>query len=176
MTITIRSARIGDEQGIARVRVETWRTAYRGIVNEAHLNNLSVDMIAEQFADVLGDEQEPYELFAAETEQGEVVGFALAGPEKSGRTDYTGEVYAIYILEDCQGSGIGRRLMGAAAEALQKKGFGSMLVWILTDNPHRQFYEKLGGTRLDSDTIVVDGQELDITAYGWADISGLIEA
>jgi hypothetical protein len=40
---TIREARISDAPGIARVRVDTWRTAYRGIVSDEHLNGLSCE-------------------------------------------------------------------------------------------------------------------------------------
>lgn len=39
----IREATLSDACGIAKVHVDTWRTAYKGIINDEFLNELSYD-------------------------------------------------------------------------------------------------------------------------------------
>lgn len=61
-------------------------------------------------------------VFVAETENGEVIGFADCGNERSG--DYPGiegEVYAIYILEAYQGQNIGKLKKVIQARRRQKR-------------------------------------------------------
>ena len=48
-----------------------------------------------------------------------------------------------------------------------------MLVWVLAENPSRQFYEALGGQELGQQEITVGGATLVEVAYGWKDIGGL---
>ena len=88
--------------------------------------------------------------FVAETENGDIVGFANAGPEREGDRIYRGELYAIYILEEYQRIGLGRRLFSSVTRRLLADGFNSMLLWVLEDNrPAIRFYESLGGEQVD---------------------------
>jgi len=43
MTICIRRANISDANGLARVHVDTWRTAYHGIIPDEFLSNMSYE-------------------------------------------------------------------------------------------------------------------------------------
>ncbi len=43
MSITIRPATAGDAPAIARVRIDGWRTAYRGLVPDAGVDAMDVD-------------------------------------------------------------------------------------------------------------------------------------
>ena len=112
-------------------------------------------------------------VFVAEDPRGRIVGFVSGGPERNDDTAYPGELYAIYLLESCQGQGLGRRLVGALVEWFLSRGWQSMLLWVLEDNPSRGFYEALGGVRIKQETISIGGTELVEIAYGWTDISPL---
>ncbi|EKP95233.1 GNAT family N-acetyltransferase [Thermaerobacter subterraneus] len=103
-----------------------------------------------------------------------VVGFAAAGPERSGDPEFRGELGAIYVLEEYQGRGVGRRLVAAAVRELLARGHRSMLVWVLAQNPYRRFYETLGGTRVRTRTIAIGGVDLEEWGYGWANLEGLL--
>lgn len=46
-----------------------------------------------------------------------------------------------------------------------------MLIWVLTENPARRFYEKLGGRVVDTGSDRVKGVELQHVAYGWLDLT-----
>src|SRR5699024_4922489 len=113
-------------------------------------------------------------VYVAETDDGEIVGFSTGGKEREGKYDgYDGELYAIYIFEEYQGKGIGKKLVQPVADELIKAGFRSMLVWVLKDNDAKHFYEKLGGKYIDTADITIGGAKLKEIAYGWSDLNDL---
>lgn len=78
------------------------------------------------------------------------MGFAHAGPEREGETGYDAELYAIYLLQEHQSRGVGRRLTIAAGRGALSAGMTSMMLWALEDNYNvRRFYEALGGAAVD---------------------------
>lgn len=105
-----------------------------------------------------------------------MVGFVGGGPEQEANPAFGAELYAIYLYEDYQRRGVGRRLVSALAEALSALGFSSMLLWVLEDNPAaRSFYVSLGGEELGRKTITIGGRDLTEVSYGWRDIESLRE-
>ena len=114
--IRIRPAESGDVSSIARVHVDTWRTAYRGVLPERFLAELSYADRERMWQRVLGEHQERHIAFVADHPADRVVGFALAAPSQ--HPQFAGEVLAIYVLAGHQGRGIGRRLIEATAGAL----------------------------------------------------------
>jgi hypothetical protein len=50
-----------------------------------------------------------------------------------------------------------------------------LLVWVLSDNTARRFYEALGGKYVRAATITIGGVPLPDCAYGWRDISVLVD-
>lgn len=170
----IREAVPGDAAGIARVHVESWRTTYRGVVPQAFLDGLSVEHRTRWWDGMFARADRRRCVFVAEDDDGQVIGFAFAGPESRGDRVYTGEVYAIYLLARHQRRGIGRRLMGAAVERLAALDMQSMLLWVLAENhPSRRFYEAIGGQELRTEPIEIGGAELEEAAYGWTDTAAL---
>jgi GNAT superfamily N-acetyltransferase len=103
------------------------------------------------------------------------VGFASGGPERSGDSVYTGEVYAIYLLASWQGQGIGRQLIATVVRQLIQRGFTSLLIWVLVDNPSRRFFEALGGQPVRDRLEMTGGVEVKDVAYGWLDARTLID-
>lgn len=171
----IRSAAPPDAEALARVHGETWRTAYRGIVPDAHLDRLasSYDKRVARWREGLTNPIPGTFVLVAEQE-GRVVAFATGGAERDGHPVYKGELWAVYVLAEFQRRGIGRRLTHAVATELQRRGFASMLVWVLRDNPSRAFYERLGGMPAGEKEIEIGGKKLVEVAYGWEDIGRLI--
>jgi GNAT superfamily N-acetyltransferase len=107
-------------------------------------------------------------VFVAEIE-GKVVGFASGGPIREPLAAYDAELYAIYLLEEVQGRGIGKDLLSAVAEALVGKDHTSMLAWVL-EHPAVRFYEKTGAEHLMSKQIEIGGISLTELALGWPDL------
>jgi len=170
----IRAAQLADMTAVARVNVDSWRTTYRGIVPDDYLANRSYDERAAVFGKSLT--QEGVIFFVAEDEADGIVGFASAGPERTGNPEFRGELYAVYLLDHHQRHGIGADLVARVAESLRAAGFNSMLVWVLATNPACRFYERLGGTRIRTQTITIGGVSLEEVAYGWRGLAPLLLA
>jgi GNAT superfamily N-acetyltransferase len=168
METQIRRAGVEDADAIALVQVESWRTTYRGIVPDAFLASLSAEVRAakwkEQFA--AGNSW----IFVAEGKAG-IIGFASGGRLRDAMAGYDGELYAIYLLREHQGNGVGRRLILALTEALRNGGFGSMVVWVLERNPAVRFYRAMGGAEIGRKAIEIGGAELWELALGWPDVA-----
>ncbi len=64
MSWTVRRARPGDAEEIARINVEGWRASYRGIVSGAALAELDVQRVAEEYRGVI-DMPDPVAVFLA---------------------------------------------------------------------------------------------------------------
>ena len=107
MTLRVRVAHLDDAGPIARVQVDAWRTTYAGIVPTAYLAGRSSRDRESQWTDILSAGRPPESNFVAETDGGEIVGFAGGGPEREGNPTYRGELYAVYLLEQYQGRGRG---------------------------------------------------------------------
>ena len=175
MGIRVRAANLDDAGPVARVQVDAWRTTYAGIVPTEYLAGLSYRDRESKWTDILSAGRPAESNFVAETDGGEIVGFAGGGPEREGNPTYRGELYAIYLFDRYQRVGVGRRLVSAVARQLVVDGFRSMLVWVLEDNrPACAFYESLGGPRVDRKTVTIGGAELAEVSYGWSDVAGLV--
>ncbi len=171
ITITIRPASLDDAPGIARVHVDSWRTTYRGIVPDSVLDSIDYDTRAGAWRRGISDTTSSQRVSVAETPVGEIIGFVASGPERSGDyPGYTGEIYAIYLLEAWQGLGLGRRLMIVGVNALLEQGHESMIIWALTENPACDFYSRMGGRPIATQTVTMGRKTLEETGFGWDNI------
>jgi L-amino acid N-acyltransferase YncA len=169
----IREATPDDIAGIARVHVDAWRTTYRGIVPDAHLDGLSYERSESKWRRIFAQQVAGAFVLVVEDDAGRIVGFANGGPEREGDPIYRGEVGGIYLLAEIRRRGVGHSLMAEAARRLLAHGFETLLVWVLAPNPSRNFYAALGGRPIKEKPITIGGAELIEVAYGWADIRPL---
>ncbi|MDF2630153.1 MAG: family N-acetyltransferase [Symbiobacteriaceae bacterium] len=112
-------------------------------------------------------------VFVAEDEAGEVVAFVSGGAERSGDSEYKGELQGLYALKRVHGQGVGRALVGAMVGWLVERGFDSMLLWVLDTNPTRRFYEHLGGVACREKTEQLGDAVLREIGYGWKELGRL---
>lgn len=173
--LIIRDACIEDSPAIARVHIDSWRTTYKGIVPSEVLENLSYQERQELWHDRLADQNQRGCILVAQEDHGDILGFASGGQERTGKYGYDGELYAIYILENHQRQGIGTSLTRGIAKYLYQEGYTSMLVWVLAENPSRNFYQRLGGEEVAEQGITIGAAELSEIAYGWHDLSMLVK-
>lgn len=127
------------------MHVASWLTTYRGIVPDVVLAKLSVERREEAWASGLNNPARSQPVWVAEVD-GRVVGFADSGPARDDNVPAgTMELYAIYLLQDCQRQGWGRQLWEKVLDTAQRVAAPGIVVWVLEDNhPARQFYERLG--------------------------------
>jgi GNAT superfamily N-acetyltransferase len=135
----IRRARPEDAVGLARVHVSSWQAAYRGLIDQAFLDSLDVEVRASWWDRVLAREAN---LVHVGEVDGVVEGFCTVGASSE---DGWGEVYAIYVTPEHWGTGMGRDLLTAGEAVLAGAGFDRALLWVLDGNVRgRRFYERQG--------------------------------
>ncbi|WP_036283877.1 GNAT family N-acetyltransferase [Methylocystis sp. ATCC 49242] len=140
--VSIRHARPGDAEEIARVHDASWRDAYRGVIPGVELER----MIARRgpswwhSAIVRGTG-----LLVLDYDS-QIVGYSTYGRNRVPSMPYSGEVFELYLAPQHQGLGFGRRLFNAARRELAEHGYLSTIVWALADNDKAlHFYRSLGG-------------------------------
>ncbi|WP_263375217.1 GNAT family N-acetyltransferase [Granulicella aggregans] len=100
----VRLASPQDASAIAHVHVASWRTTYAGIVPDEYLKTLNEADRLPMWQDWLTRD---LEIYVADLD-GEVVGFATAGPVREPLDRCDAELYAIYLLKGAQRRGLGK--------------------------------------------------------------------
>ena len=168
----LRRAEIKDVVGITRVHIQTWRTTYKDIIPDKIIQGMSYRVRDENWSQMLKEMIKNEIYYIAENENGEIIGFAVGGLERSGDPTYKGELMGIYILKKYQDIGIGRALVKIIVSELLKLGVNNMLVWVFKDNPYKTFYERLGGKVIKEK--LHEKFKLPVLAYGWDNLNNLI--
>jgi len=166
----IRPAQIDDTRDMARVHVDTWRTTYVGIVPDEHLVNLSYERCQAGWIEHLSNPKGEF-VFVAEAQLGQIVALASGGPLRETLGSFDGELYVLYVLQPFQRMGYGKRLVTQVAQALANKGYHSLVIWVLKDNPACHFYEGLGGYPTAEKVVEIGGKQLLDVAYVWPDLA-----
>jgi GNAT superfamily N-acetyltransferase len=169
--VRIRKAKIDDSAGLAKVQVDSYRTAYAGIFPQAYLDQFSYEEQEQDWRDWISSRPEDV-LYVAVLEPGGIVAYALARPGPTQIAPYDSELMALHVVRPHQRQGIGRWLVAAVAGQLQQKGCSSLMLWVLEENRARGFYERLGGHLL-GESKVSWCEKLEV-AYGWPEIEMLV--
>ncbi|RKL64746.1 GNAT family N-acetyltransferase [Salipaludibacillus neizhouensis] len=169
----IRISTLEDMPSIAKVHVESWRTTYKGIVDSQFIENLTYEWSEKRHLNVLSNKD--MFIYVVEDKQGNIIGFTSGGPERTNDPLYDGELHAIYLLDEYQGLGLGRKLFTAVTRRLREDGFNSLIVLVLENNiSAREFYKSLGGKEVREGMLELKGQKYKDIAYGWTEIASLI--
>lgn len=163
--IHYREATAADCRAVAEVHVRSWRESFADIVPQTFMDKMSVDNRTKAFAERFSDNS--YKMYVAEVPQRGIVGFADFGEPRESFGAFEAELYAIYLLLEFQGKGIGARLFGLVTEALVSRGKNSMYLLALEVSPYRRFYEKMGGQVTGRKQFALEGMMFDTVVYGW---------
>lgn len=165
MNISYRKAEATDAFALAKVHTLSWQATYKGIINDAYLTALDAEKKALWWESLI---KAGSTVQIAENKN--ILGFSTAGKCRDGDLLYVGQLYAIYLLPEWQRKGIGNILFKKAVEGLTLAGITSMKVWVLRDNPAKQFYRSLGGQYLGEEIIEIGSQKLIEECFGWPDL------
>jgi ribosomal protein S18 acetylase RimI-like enzyme len=141
----IRAAVSEDARAIAEVHVTAWQAAYRGLMPDSYLDELTVEKRAHFWQRVLAEPRSAT-LVVAEN-QASLAGFCLFGPtrDEDGRNKSTGEIIALNVRPHCWRRGVGRALCEFALREAQKRKWRLVTLWVLKGNERaHRFYEALG--------------------------------
>ncbi|MEV6416671.1 GNAT family N-acetyltransferase [Kribbella sp. NPDC051718] len=155
MVLEFRSAGVGDAEQVAGLHADSWRRHYRGAFADSFLDG---ELVAERVAvwsKRLG-EPEGTATIAAERD-GEFVGFVHVmfdvDPEWGSLVDN------LHVSHSQQRGGIGRQLLGRAAEAVVEQAVGdAMYLWVLEQNvAAQQFYLAVGAKCVETAPVAPPG-------------------
>ena len=169
----IRSAIDEDVKAIADIYVESWRSTYAGIIPDKVLIEMSVErqmvMWARAIHNTEGLKRE--KILVIEEDSFGVIGVGSCGFNRDRVTNYSGEVYTLYIHPDYQGRGYGEQLLAGLFNIMIAREYNTALVWVLALNPSRFFYEVMGGKRVSEREEKIWGTVLTEISYGWDDLA-----
>ena len=141
--ISIRTARPGDEAGIARVHDAAWRDAYRGVIPGRELERMIQRRGPTWWRQAIMGGTRLMVLDFAD----HIAGYASYGRNRMPQLAYNGEIFELYLAPEYQGGGLGRRMFETARTDLAAHGYGTFVVWALAGNERAvDFYQKLGGS------------------------------
>jgi GNAT superfamily N-acetyltransferase len=142
--IEIRSATQDDAAAIARIHIDSWRSAYRGLVPDSFLDALDYEARAQRLRESLG--RSSAEWYLAEG-RGELLGFVALDVCRDEDVDpkTTGEIQAIYLAPQHWRKGTGGLLYRHAERILRERGYRQAVLWVFAGNDQaRRFYEAMG--------------------------------
>lgn len=177
--IRLRAATLSDAAALGAVHVASWQETYAGILPDAMLASLTVEIRTAMWSEVLGGGPAsggPSVLVAED--EGRLAGFgsyAAQRDEALAERGFTGEIGAIYVLRSHQHLGLGRSMMSHMAQALSEQGHAGVTLWVLRENTAAlRFYESLAGAVVGARQDEWRGATLNEVAYGWPVLSRLV--
>ena len=172
MNIIIRSATINDAEKVARIKIEGWQTAYRGIIDDSFLDNMDINEEIEKRKNNIKD---GVDIIVAEFNN-EIVGFCLYRNCIKDQESYPNancEISSLYVKNSLKRKGIGTKLMQNVILKLQNLGKTKIILGCLKENySSRAFYEKMGGKILKMEKITFGNKEYEEVIYEY-DISNM---
>ncbi|MDB5833379.1 MAG: uncharacterized protein JWR14_3209 [Caballeronia sp.] len=149
MLVGIREATVEDAKAIATIHVDSWQAAYRGILPETYLANLSVMRRREAWHNFIVSGRPRVLVAHSDADDhtdAAILGWVAFGDSRDGDKDHRwAEVETLYIAPAFWRKGIGKRLIDAARHALQSAGYTDVALWVLLDNRRaRAFYKRSG--------------------------------
>ncbi|MCP9237429.1 GNAT family N-acetyltransferase [Lewinella sp. JB7] len=158
MPVTLRPATAADVPAIAALHARSWRENYTEAMSAKYLTEEApTERLAEWTRRFAGD-TDRMRVSVAEV-AGELVGFCcilLDHHETDGSL-----LDNLHVRADHQGSGLGKRLMRAAAQqVVRDSGSDRMYLWVLATNTRAlAVYQRLGGRVGRTETHLMPGTE-----------------
>ncbi len=143
--MTVRAAALQDAASIAEIHVAAWLAAYRGLIPDSYLDELTVKKRLELWKRRLAQPDQSSVLVAEDA--GSLAAFCLFGPtrDEDGRNKPIGEIIALNVRPGCWRLGFGRALCDEALSGAHRRRWTAVTLWILKGNERAaRFYEALG--------------------------------
>ena len=135
-----------DQEQMAHIKIDGWRTAYDKIVASKYLNSLDYDSQTQRY---LSSFDEYKDLVFVAVRGDEVLGYSCFMPEDKDKK-YDSELVSLYVKKKEAGRGIGSNLLISTAKELYSLSKHNMIVWCFSDNINAiSFYEGLGGLKVE---------------------------
>jgi ribosomal protein S18 acetylase RimI-like enzyme len=161
----VRAAREADADGLARVQIASWRSAFAGLVPDSVLAELASDEALGKFTErwlaaIGAPPTSRHRVHVAIEKPGEpeILGFAAAGPatDEDLWPGTDGELYELHVLPAVSAEGHDERLLNAVADTFAEDGFSTGYTWTLAGDAARIGFLEAAGWAPDGSTASLD--------------------
>lgn len=131
-----------DYDAVIRIVNQNWKNVYAGYVNPELLSDTGCEERGRRLKEDF-NQQRLYEYVWEESNK--ILGLLSMGAADD--TDRFGafEIWRVYIAEDAQGRGIGRRLLAFAENNAKANGYTEIIIWTFSRNTRAiEFYQQCG--------------------------------
>lgn len=150
----IRKNRLEDQEQMAHIKVDGWRSAYDNIVSSKYLHKLDYKKQTERY---IASFDEYKDLVLVAVKDDEVLGYSCFSYTNE---KYDSELVSLYIKPDHLNKGIGTTLFKETAKELYENNKKNMIVWCFSDNESaKTFYTDLGGQIVETKTVTIGDEE-----------------
>ena len=149
--ISVRTAQIQDIAGISHLLATSWKTAYRGIVDDDYLDSLGYDHWVDYLTSALSGDT-VFSMVLSENQ--EIVGASVLGKSE---TENEVHLISLYLLPEKIGLGYGHKFYGEIEKEIRNKGFKKCALDVLEKNKRAvKFYKAHGftDTRVEAVTVL----------------------
>ena len=171
---TIRPAIQSDVEAIAALHVQSWRASYRGILPDDFLDGPVEDDRVSHWYELMESAGCGRAMLVAEADDG-LAGMVSAAP--SSGDGFDAYIEHLHVRPGLKGNGIGRGLLGEAADRLIATGCRSAYLLVFDRNTEAiGFYERLGGKTEQFGQEDMAGASIARSRIGWRDLGVLLTA
>ena len=90
----IRKALTSDSYNIAKLLVSGWQTAYKGLIDDTFLNNMSVDVMAKKWEANISTQNTTNNIYVYE-ENNKILGIIRFGKPDDASSNYNAEIHVL---------------------------------------------------------------------------------
>jgi ribosomal protein S18 acetylase RimI-like enzyme len=171
MALRVRGARLADCAAITGLHVASWRDAYRDILSADFLAGPVEEKLASHWQAALGGRRRGGALLVAIAAR-QMAGFAAVWREGDNC-----HVDNLHVRPGLRGAGIGRALLGFAAQRMHDQGAQTADLWVFAANHGAlRFYLALGGEVGPVVLRETHGQLVPERRVTWPSLRGLVAA
>ena len=142
--MTIRTATLKDIKDIATIHVTAWQVAYKGLIPQSYLDNLSIAKREQNWSNILNNSKTQT---IVQEINSNVVGFANFGNtrDEDKNSNVTGEITSIYLNPKHWRKGLGTEIFQFILSEMKNQEFIEVTLWVLDTNQTAcSFYQKMG--------------------------------
>lgn len=158
----IRKAIKEDSKDIALLVIKGWQSAYKGLIDDDFLNNMSVEIGKENWERVISSQNDEDNVFVYE-ENNKILGIIRFGiPQDKENKKYNAEIHVLYVEPNLKRQGIGSKLFNFAKEIFVNQGKRNLIIWCLKGNEQGfTFYKKMGGKHISDKKATINNIEVE---------------
>ena len=158
----IRKGKTEDAKKIAKIKIENWRKTYFNIFPDDFLEKLEIEKETKKCLTNLENKN----VIVYEKEKEPIAYCYYGKSEECKYKEYEGEIFALYVKNDCQEHGIGTQLLQYAVQELARKN-KKIILWCAKKNTRAiSFYQRNGFTILGTETEKIGGINVEKVALG----------